>query len=91
MAPQLHNSAAHRRLRGVGRKALSQAWLAPGAFAAPLADPRGRDVVVTVSRHLLGFGPNVRATTDPGIVEFLDQDKCLIEQEMSTCSAAAGG
>ena len=63
----------------------------PGAFAAPLADPRGRDEVVTVSRDLPGFGPNVRATTALGIVEFLEQDKGLIEQEMSACAATAGG
>ena len=93
--PQTLVGGADRRYRPVlaRRRRLSPSIgrLAPGAFAAPLADPRGRDVVVTVSRDLPGFGPNVRATMALGIVEFLEQDKGLIEQEMSASSATAGG
>ena len=38
-----------------------------------------------------GTKSNVRATMALGIVEFLEQDKGLIEQEMSASSATAGG
>ena len=93
--PQTLVDGADRRYRPVParrrRLSLSIGRIVPGAFCAPLADPRGRDVVVTVSRDLPGFGPNVRATTVLRIVEFLEQDEGPIEQEMSACPATAGG
>ncbi len=54
------------------------------AFAAPLDDPEPRDVVVSVSRSLPGFGPNVRATMALGIVAFLKHDHDTIANELGS-------
>jgi hypothetical protein len=44
------------------------------AFATNLDSPKPRDVVVSVSRNVPGFGQNVRNTMALGVIAFLKQD-----------------
>ena len=52
------------------------------AFATSLDDPKPRDVKVSVSRDLPGFGPNVRATMSLGVIAFLEQDHAAIAADL---------
>ena len=53
------------------------------AFATNLDDPKPRDFVISVSRGISGFGPNVRNTMALGIITFLKQDHNLIATDLT--------